>query len=137
MTATQDALFEIPEPAPTTSDDWGVWVNECGIFAHGPGSDCWAMFWVRANPDRITCLETSIGGGIHHVACASKEDAEELRDSMTEMGIHPKFVKVQRLTAAKKTAEARRVKFAEAAARIADMEIDWEAFRTEPEEIEP
>jgi hypothetical protein len=114
-----------------------VWVNECGIFAHGPGADRWAMFWVRANPARIATLEASIGGGIHHVACASKEDAEQLRDSMVEMGIHPKFVKVQRLAAAKKAAEARRVKFAEAAARIAEMEIDWEAFRTEPEEIEP
>lgn len=137
MTAAQDALFAIPKPAPPTPNDWGVWVNECGIFTHGPGADHWAMFWVRANPARITTLETSIGGGIHHVACDSKEDAEELCDAMIEMGMHSRFLKVQRLAAAKKTAEARRVKFAESQARLAEFMADWRANRPVPEGIEP
>ena len=45
------------------ADDWGLWVNECGIFASGIGADRWAGFTLRANDGRLTTLSMGPGGG--------------------------------------------------------------------------
>lgn len=107
---------------PDQPDDWGVFVDECGIFAiYGPAANWWAEFYVRARPGMITELILSPGGGHHHVAAPTKEDAEFMCEYMISKGIHRKHVKVQRLSAAKairaKRTAARESYFAELAAR--------------------
>ncbi len=102
--------------APT---DWGVFVNECGIFAHRGGADWWLTYHGRqADTGRIAQLALSIAGGHYHVACDSEEDAGWLRDHMVSMGVHKSHLKVQRLSAARATAEKRAKASGERAVRV-------------------
>jgi hypothetical protein len=88
--------------------DWGVFVNECGVFAGGgAGSSWWAQFFIRSHPGRITTLTLSLGGGHHHVATDTKDDAEFLRDYMISKGVPKTHARVQRLSAAKAIAARR------------------------------
>lgn len=91
----------------TEASDWGVFVNECGIFAHQGGANWWAEFYMNARPGLITELILSPAGGHHHVAAPSKDDAEFMRDHMISKGIHQSYLKVQRLSAAKAHAAKR------------------------------
>jgi hypothetical protein len=97
----------VPDQQP---DDWGVWVDEVKINATGKGGDWWALFDARfAGTGRITRLITSIAGGHHHVACDSREDAAALMETMSAQGIHPKCLRVARLSACRQ-AEQRRTR---------------------------
>ena len=90
------------------AEDWGVWVNECGIFASRIGLDRWLDFQARARPERLTMLWLGPGGGEWHVMCGSKADATEARDLFVEVGFHRGHLKVARLSACqKKVAESR------------------------------
>ena len=87
------------------ADDWGVFVNECGIVSCGLGWDKWTAFLIARQGEGITCLADSIGGGEYHVMCGTKEAAAEARDIFVETGIHRNHVKVARLTACLETRE--------------------------------
>jgi hypothetical protein len=91
----------------TEPTDWGVFVNECGIFAQQGGADWWAQFYID-RPGLITELILSPAGGHHHVAAPSKEDAEFMCEYMISKGIHKSYVKVQRLLAAQSYADKRK-----------------------------
>jgi len=80
------------------ADDWGVFVNECGIFASRIGIDRWTDFTMRS-PSRLTCLWTGPGGGEWHVMCGTKQDATGTRDLFLEVGFHRAHLKVARLSA--------------------------------------
>lgn len=137
MTAEQLALFKAEKPEPEASD-WGVWINECAIFANQRSANWWAIFYLRYDrTSRITGLEESIAGGHRHVACASKTDAEELREHMIAMGVPQVACKVQRLKDALAVAEKRRAKFDATTKRIAEFMADWRVHRPTPEGIEP
>ncbi len=87
---------------------WGVVVDECRINANNGGKDWWAGFWMRYSPTgRITELDQSIAGGLHHVAFDDKDDAEIGRKMMTDNGIHPRCVKVSTLAAARQVVRTR------------------------------
>lgn len=103
---------------PDKADDWGVWVNECGIFASGHGEGKWLYFLGRARESRMTMLGMTPGGGEWHVMCGTKEAATEGRDIFMEQGIHRTHVKVMRLCVCLAKA-ARRRDLAEAAIRAA------------------
>lgn len=90
-------------------DDWGVFVNECGVLAVGGApATWWVHFWARSCPGRITALVLSVAGGHHHVACDSKEDAEFLHGHMIAQGIAASHVAVRQLSVAKATAAKRK-----------------------------
>lgn len=97
----------------TGNDQWGVFVNEVGIFANRGGSDWWVMFCTRyRHTDRITTLELlPVAGGQFFVAYDNKGDAEFGRDSMVEQGIRPGFLKVTTLAAARKAIRTRHAKW--------------------------
>ena len=90
--------------------DWGVWVNECGIFASTVGEGKWMYFLARARDSRLTMLWTGPGGGEWHVMCGTREAAAEGREIFIEQGILKGHVKVARLSACvAKVAERRRL----------------------------
>lgn len=82
-------------------DDWGVFVNECGIFASGIAAGRWADFTMRS-PSRLSCLWMGPGGGEWHVMCGTRDAAAEARDLFVEVGFHRAHVKVARLSACQK-----------------------------------
>lgn len=89
-------------------DDWGVWVNECGILASGIAADRWTDFTLRCTPERLTLLWLGPGGGEWHVICGTKQDATDTRDLFAEVGFHRAHLKVARLSACqKKVADSR------------------------------
>jgi hypothetical protein len=89
------------------ADDWGILVNECGIFACRQGVDVWLDLWLRVAPERVTTFAITPGGGEHHVSAPTKDDAEFARDYLISKGVPKTFIKVQRLSAAKVSAEKR------------------------------
>jgi hypothetical protein len=112
-----------------SADDWGVWVNEVGIFASGIAADRWLGFTFRVKEDRLTMLALTPAGGTWHVMCGTRADAAEARDLFLEVGFHKAHVKVARLPAcqAKAAERMRRVDeaFAETEAeRAAQAELD-------------
>lgn len=113
---------------PDQHDDWGVFVNECGIFANNGGAEWWANFFIWARPSLITELILGPAGGHHHVAAPSKDDAEFMREHMISKGIHKTFVKVQRLSAAQAIQARRTAAREETRARIlAEIAADADA----------
>jgi hypothetical protein len=100
----------------TAAGDWGVWVNECGIFASTHGAGAWLYFQGRDRRDRLTMLWLGPGGGEWHVMCGTKEAATEGREIFIEQGIHKTHVEVARLSACAAKVERQR---AEIDARIA------------------
>lgn len=89
------------------ADDWGVFVNECGIFASRHGEAKWLYFLSRAREGRLTMLAAGPCGGEWHVMCGTKEAATEGRDIFIEQGIHRTHVKVARLSACQAKAAER------------------------------
>jgi hypothetical protein len=80
------------------ADDWGLWVNETGIFASGIGADRWISFTLRAK-ERLTLLWAGPDGGEWHVTCTTREAAQEARDIFLEAGFHRNHVRVAQLSA--------------------------------------
>jgi hypothetical protein len=119
VNARQLELFRVKKPpgsarttrAPLASAaEWGLFVNECGIFASGIARDRWLDFTtLRAKDDRLTMLWLGPAGGEWHVMCGTREAAVEARDLFLEVGFHKGHVKVARLSACMvKVAERRR-----------------------------
>lgn len=95
MTAVQQ---ELPLPP---SAQYVVEVNECGIFASTTGVDFWTQhILMRPIGDRIRWQFMSPGGGIAHIPCTGKEEAEFLHGQLVAHGIHKGHAKVKRLKAA-------------------------------------
>ena len=92
----------------SAADDWGLFVNEIGIFASGIEKDRWLDFVIRAKPGRLTPLWLTGAGGEWHLMCGTRADAVEARDLFLEVGFHKTHVKVARLAACRAKAEARR-----------------------------
>lgn len=88
-------------------DDWGLYVNECAIFASRIGMDRWIDFTFRVKEERLTMLSMGPGGGEWHVMCGTREAAAEARETFTEVGFHPRHVKVARLSACQAKAKER------------------------------
>lgn len=103
------------EPA----NDWGVFVNECGIFAGRIGADRWVDFTLRVKDGRLTMLWTGPGGGEWHLMCGTRESAVEARDLFIEVGFHRTHVKVARLSACQANVEKRRAEIDERIAAAA------------------
>lgn len=82
-----------------TGDDWGLWVNEIGIFASGIAADRWALFTLRCAPGRLAMLGMTPQGGEWHLMCGTREAADEAHALFGEMGFHKAHVKVMRLSA--------------------------------------
>lgn len=98
MSAVQLELFKAKPPKPP-ADDWGVVVNECRVFATTQGGEWWLPFLLRFEPTgRMTCLMMSIAGGLWHVACGTREDAESLAGLMASNGVPKSAVCVKRLS---------------------------------------
>lgn len=91
------------EPA----DDWGLLVNEAGIFATGIAEDRWLDFTLRAKDERLTMLALCPAGGEWHVMCGSREDAREAHETFLEVGFHKGHVKVARLSVCRAKAAER------------------------------
>jgi hypothetical protein len=87
--------------------DWGVFVNETGIFASGIARDRWVDFTLRVQGNRLTALGLWAGGGEWHVMCGSRDDARETLDLFLEVGFHKSHVKVARLSTCQAKAAAR------------------------------
>jgi hypothetical protein len=105
VTAKQLELFRPRKPrapraasASATADDWGLFVNECGIFASGIAKDRWLHFLAVAKGDRLTMLRVWPGGGEWHVMCGTKADAAEALETFLGVGFHKAHVKVARLS---------------------------------------
>jgi hypothetical protein len=88
-------------------DDWGLYVNECAIFASGIAADRWTDFLFRAKEDRLTMLSMGPGGGEYHVMCGTREAAVEACEIFTDVGFHKSHVKVARLSACQAKARER------------------------------
>jgi hypothetical protein len=100
---------------PGAAGDWGVLIDELGIFACTAGAGAWTEFWIRCHPRWLTLLAMSPSGGHWHVLGESKEDAAGIREMFLEKGIHPKHVKVARLSRCREAAERRQARQAAAA----------------------
>jgi hypothetical protein len=73
-----------------------VEVNEASIWASGQGADWWNLWRSRMEAaGRITIKAASIGGDRVHVACADRTEASEIRDMLTDAGVHKSAVKVR------------------------------------------
>jgi hypothetical protein len=83
----------------TATADWGVWVNEVGIFASRIGADRWVDFTLRAKADRLTMLWLGPGGGEWHVMCGTKADAVDAHETFLGVGFHKSHVRVAQLSA--------------------------------------
>lgn len=91
------------------ADDWGLYVNECGIFASGIAADRWTDFTLRVKDGRLAMLWTGPGGGEWHVMCGAKADAVDAHETFLGVGFHKGHMKVARLSACQaKVAEKRR-----------------------------
>jgi len=108
----------------SAANDWGLWVNECGIFASRIAADRWTDFLLRAKEGRLAMLWSGPGGGEWHVMCGSREEAREVREVFTEAGFRKNHVKVARLSACK-------AKVAEQVQRVQAERAAWEAERAQ------
>jgi hypothetical protein len=115
--------------AKPTADDWGVFVNECGIFASAHGEGAWLYFLSRARDERLTMLWLGPCGGEWHVMCGTKEAAAEGREIFVEQGIHKTHVKVARLSACRAKVAGQRRRWDE---RTAEIEVEIGASRALP-----
>lgn len=94
--------------AKAAADDWGLWVNEIGIFASRIAMDRWLDFLGRVREERVTLLDWTPAGGEWHVMCGARNAAQEVHELFLEVGFHKAHVKVARLLACQvKTAERR------------------------------
>lgn len=84
----------------SASPRYVVEVNDCLIMHTRQGSDWWANYQFRyGDTDRIVWVELMAGGGIAHLPCDDREDAEQVKAMFVETGgIHPGAVKVKRVT---------------------------------------
>ena len=87
--------------------DWGLLVNEVGIFSTGIAQDRWLDFTLRAKDKRLTPLALCPAGGEWHVMCGSRDDARETLGLFLEVGFHKNHVKVARLSACQAKAARR------------------------------
>lgn len=91
--------------ATAAATDWGVFVNECGIFASGIAKDRWIDFTLRVKEERLTMLRVWPGGGEWHVMCGARGAAVEARDLFLEVGFHRNHIRVARLSACRAKVE--------------------------------
>jgi hypothetical protein len=98
----------VPSPQlRTAAADWGLFVDELGIFTTGIAAGKWTDFLFRPKTEeRLTMLAMTPAGGHYHVMCGTKADAAEAREIFIDVGFHAKHVKVARLAACQ--AKARR-----------------------------
>jgi tRNA(Phe) wybutosine-synthesizing methylase Tyw3 len=90
--------------AAPAAEDWGLYVNECAIFATRIGVDRWADFLSRVQDGRLTMLSVSPGGGEWHVMCGTREAAQEAHETFMGAGFHKSHIKTARLSACKRAA---------------------------------
>jgi hypothetical protein len=98
VTEHQEAMrFPDAKPVP----GWVVEVNEVGIFATGIGADFWLdHILFRPIGDRIRWQSLCPQGGVAHIPCADKEEAEFVLSMMLQHGMHKGHAKVRRIKAA-------------------------------------
>jgi hypothetical protein len=106
------------------ANDWGLHVNECGIFASGLGKGRWLDFLSRDRDNRATLLWAAPDGGEWHVMCGIKADAAEARDLFLEVGFHKSHVRVARLSACQAKVGEQKRRVDEMFAGIAGDEAD-------------
>jgi len=92
---------------PGQAVDWGLYVNECAIFASRIADGRWLDFQGRAAESRLTMLWMGPAGGEWHVMCGTKADAVDACDLFLEVGFHKSHIKVARLSACQAKAAER------------------------------
>lgn len=92
----------------SAAEDWGLHVNETGIFASGIARDRWLDFILRCAPERLTMLGLWPGGGEWHVMCGTRADAAEALETFLGVGFHESHVKVRRLSACRQAVQRKR-----------------------------
>lgn len=83
----------------SAADDWGLWVNETGIFASRIAMDRWLDFLSRDKGNRAVVLWAAPCGGEWHVMCGSRDDARDALETFLGVGFHKNHVKVARRSA--------------------------------------
>jgi hypothetical protein len=85
-------------------EQWGVLVDEVGIFATGRGSDWWALYSTRmqASGVLITLDVAFIAGALYLMRCEDREAAEFAAEYMGQH-VWPKFAKATTLARAQKS----------------------------------
>jgi hypothetical protein len=89
------------------AQQWGVRVNETGIFATGQGSEWWVTAlapWEASG--RAVCLGLCPQGGAWFLPAADKDEAAWMRGHIISHGVPARFVTVT--TAARAQAERAR-----------------------------
>lgn len=90
------------------SVEWGVRVNEVGIFSNRLGADWWVTAltpWVLNG--RALCLGLCPAGGVWYLPGGAKDDAEFMRDHIISHGVHRNEVKVTTRTRAEAELKSR------------------------------
>jgi len=106
MTGVQLEL-PIPQPRARPAARYVVEVNECGIFASRRGIEFWTTgILSRPIGQRLAWLFMGPGGGLAHLPCAGKEEAEFIHGQLLAHGIHTAHARVRRLAPEKKAAQA-------------------------------
>lgn len=92
-------VLRFPDPKPVSG--WVVEVNEVGIFASQHGADFWVHhILLRPVGDRIRWQGFCPGGGVAHIPCEDKEEAQFVHSMLLQHGIHKRHAKVKRIKAA-------------------------------------
>lgn len=89
-----------------STEQWGVLVNETGIFATRGGADWWVPFWANhSTSSNWTELGASAMGGTWHIGFPSRGDADFAWEYMISQGIHASHLKVVTLADARKSVD--------------------------------
>lgn len=95
-----------------SADDWGLHVNEIGIFATRIAEGKWLDFLARARDERVTMLDLTPTGSEWHVMCGTRDAAREAHEIFLEAGFHKRHIRVARLSACQAKAAERRQRVA-------------------------
>lgn len=84
-----------------TAGQWGIVLNETGLFSSGGGAAGASDWWIRQryrfeSSNRLRVLAQGFLGDTVEIGPLDKEDAEFARDHMIKHGIHKGLLKLRR-----------------------------------------
>jgi hypothetical protein len=84
---------------PTPADRWGVTVDEVRLFASGRSTNWWTQDIGRFNATgRVRYLAVTPSGSVLEIGPLERDDAEFVRDYLTEKGIDGRVLKLRKWT---------------------------------------
>lgn len=97
---TQPSLFPAPQPSapsPAAPQPWSVLVDEVRLFASGRATNWWALEVGRFQAiGRVRYLAVTPCGSVLEIGPYSRDDAEFIREYLTEKGIDGRALKLRR-----------------------------------------